>query len=65
MPFSILFSLLWPLLQAVLRVILPWLVERITHDVKAGRQPTVTLDEVKMQVLARKESIRKAYKNAD
>jgi hypothetical protein len=62
MPFSLLWPLLWPLLRAALGVILPWLVSRIAEDVKAGRVTTISNDEVKTQLQARKESIRMAYK---
>lgn len=65
MPFALLWSLLWPLLQAAIRVILPWLIDRITYDIKAGRPTTVTADEVKEQMLARKDSIRKAYRGSE
>lgn len=62
MPFSILFSLLQPLLIAALRVLLPWIIERVTADIKAGR-PTVILDsEVGFVLQSRKDAVRAAYR---
>lgn len=63
MPFAILFSLLGPLLRAAIQVLLPWLIDRITADIQAGRTTTISNDEIKMQLSARKESIRMAYKS--
>lgn len=62
MPFSILFALLQPLLIAAIKILLPWLVERITADVKAGR-PTVILDsEIGFVLQSRKDAVRAAYR---
>ena len=62
MPFAILWTLLQPLLIAALRALLPWLIDRITADIKAGR-PVVILDsEVRYVLQSRKEAVRAAYR---
>lgn len=61
MPFAILWGLLAPLLTAAIKAILPWLIDRITEDVIAGRKTTITAAEVREQMTARKETIRAAY----
>lgn len=62
MPFSILFSLLQPLLIAALRVLLPWIIDRVSADIKAGR-PTVILDsEIGFVLKSKKEAVRAAYR---
>lgn len=62
MGFAILFQLLGPLLIAAIKALLPWLIDRVTADVKAGR-PTVILDsEVRFVLQSRKEAVRAAYR---
>ena len=62
MPFSLLFTLLGPLLRAALQVLLPWILERLKADIAVGRPTVISNDEIKMQLQARKESIRMAYR---
>lgn len=64
MPFGILWPLLWPLLKSAIEALMPWLIEQITSDVRAGRTPTMESLDIKGQLLARKEVIRRAYKGA-
>lgn len=62
MAFSLLWTLLQPLLVAAIRALLPWLIDRITADIKAGR-PVVILDsEVRYVLQNRKEAVRAAYR---
>ena len=65
MGFGILWTMLSPLLAAALKVLLPWLVERITEDVKAGRKTTISAAEVKQQMTARKDAIRAVYQGRE
>lgn len=65
MPFAILWPILWPLLKSAIEALMPWLIERITADIRAGRQPTIESLDVKGQLLARKEVIRRAYKGGE
>lgn len=62
MLFTTLWTLLSPLLIAAIKTLLPWLIERITADVKAGRKTIITDDDIKYQMNGRKEQIRAAYK---
>lgn len=62
MGFAILFQLLGPLLVAAIKALLPWLVERISADIKAGR-PTVILDsEVRFVLQSKREAVKAAYR---
>lgn len=65
MGFSLLWTLLFPLLKAALQALLPWLIDRLTADIKAGRTPHIDDSELRMQLTARKEVVRRAYKNAE
>jgi hypothetical protein len=62
----VLFTVLWPLIQpiimALFKALLPWLIDRITADIKAGRPTVITDAELKSAVAARKATARAAYR---
>lgn len=62
MAFSVLWALLQPLLVAAIRVLLPWLVDRISSDIKAGRETVILPSEVRFVLQSKKESVRAAYR---
>lgn len=64
MPFGLLFQLLLPLITKVIQVLLPWLVDIITADVKAGRETTISEADIKQAVISRKEAIRQVYRGS-
>lgn len=64
MPFALLWSILFPLLKAALQALLPWLIDKITADIKAGRVPKIDDSELRMQLIARKEVVRRMYRDA-
>lgn len=62
MAFGLLWSLLWPLLVAALRTILPWLIDRLTQDIKAGRTPVVSDEEIRYALTSHKAAIQASYR---
>lgn len=62
MAFGFLWSLLWPLLLAAFRTILPWLIERITKDVRAGRVPVIADEEIRYALTSHKAAIQASYR---
>jgi len=62
MGFSFLWTLLFPLLKAAITALLPWLIDKITEDLKAGREPSIDDAELKYQLTARKEVVRRTYR---
>lgn len=64
MPFGLLFQLLAPLLVAAIRALLPWLIEVITDDIKAGRPTVIKPEEIRYQMQVRKDKIRTMYQES-
>lgn len=62
MGFTLLFQLLAPLLVAAIRALLPWLIDKITDDIKAGRPTVITESDIKFHMAAKKDAIKAAYK---
>jgi hypothetical protein len=62
MPFAILWTLLSPLLIKALQVLLPWLIDKITNDIRNGKRTIVTEADIRYQMHQRKDLIRAAYK---
>jgi len=62
MAFGLLWNLLWPLLVAALRTILPWLIDRITRDVRAGRVPVIADEEIRYALTSHKAAIQATYR---
>ena len=62
MPFGILWTILQPLILPLLQCLLPWLIDRITADVKAGRKTVITDADIKAQVARNKEAVRARYR---
>ena len=65
MGFGILWGLLSPLLVAAIKTLLPWLIERITEDLKAGRQTVIEPSEIRYQMQVRKSAIRSVYQEQE
>lgn len=61
MPFALLFNLLSPLLVAAIQTLLPWLIDRIKSDLAAGRETSISPQDIRMQMQARRETIRTTY----
>ena len=62
MPFGILWTILQPLILPLIQCLLPWLIDRITADVKAGRPTVITDSDIRMQVARNKDRVRAAYR---
>lgn len=62
MGFALLFNLLSPLLVAALKILLPWIIERVTDDIKAGRPTEIDESDIRFHLAAKKDAIRAAYK---
>jgi len=62
MAFSILWAILQPLILPLLQCLLPWLIDRITADVKAGRKTVITDSDIRMQVARNREAVRARYR---
>lgn len=62
MPFAFLWAILQPLILPLIQCLLPWLIDRITADVKAGRKTVITESEIRMQVARNKEAVRARYR---
>jgi hypothetical protein len=60
--FGILWKLLQPLILPLIQCLLPWLIDRITADVKAGRPTVITDSDIRMQVARNREAVRARYK---
>jgi hypothetical protein len=61
LPFALLWTLLSPLLIAALKQLLPWLIQRITDDVNAGRPTVITDAQIKAAMNFNREKIKAHY----
>jgi hypothetical protein len=64
LPFSLIWPLLQPLILPLLQCLLPWLIDRITADVKAGRKTVITDADIRAQVARNKDRVRAMYRGS-
>lgn len=43
-------------------MLMPWIIDRVTSDIKSGRLTIIDESEIKHELMRRKEAIRAAYR---